>query len=76
MITVRILVASVVMAAVARGVWALIHAVLGDSRLAQIVSVGVAIGGAILLYSRLVLTMRIPEARQIESLVMSRFRRA
>jgi putative peptidoglycan lipid II flippase len=76
MITMRILVASVIMAAVARGLWALLHSLLGVSTIAEIISVGVAIGLAGALYVRLVLAMRIPEARQVQSLVLGRLRRA
>jgi putative peptidoglycan lipid II flippase len=75
MITARILVATVIMAAVARGVWYALDAGLGRSLAAEIVSVGLAcaVGGA--LYGWLTLRMRIPEARQIQQLVVSRLRR-
>jgi putative peptidoglycan lipid II flippase len=75
MITIRILVATVLMSAVARGLWALLSGVLGQSLPAEIFAVGIAIGAALLLYARTVLAMRIPEARQIEALVMGRLRR-
>jgi putative peptidoglycan lipid II flippase len=74
MITARILVASVLMAALARAVWALLHSLLGDSLAGQLISVGVAIAAASALYAKLVLAMRIPEARQIEALVLGRLR--
>jgi putative peptidoglycan lipid II flippase len=76
MITVRILFASVLTAAIARGVWALADGVVGHSIVGQVISVGlaVAVGGAF--YAKVVLMMRIPEARQIEALVMSRLRGA
>jgi putative peptidoglycan lipid II flippase len=74
MITARILVASLLMAAVARGVWALLHSLLGDSLAGQLISVGVAIAAASALYAKAVLAMRIPEARQIEELVAGRLR--
>jgi putative peptidoglycan lipid II flippase len=74
MITARILVATAIMAAVAWAVWAGIDRVLGRSLPAQIVSVGIAILVACVLYGKCVLTMRIPEARQIESLIASRLR--
>jgi putative peptidoglycan lipid II flippase len=74
MITARILVATVLMAAVARGLWVLLNGGLGDSLFAQIVSVGVACAVAGVLYGWLVLKMRIPEARQIEQLVLRRLR--
>jgi hypothetical protein len=76
MITVRILLATVIMGAVARGIWVLLDAGLGDSLAAQIVSVGVPCAVACVLYGWLTLKMRIPEARQIQQLVMSRLRRA
>jgi hypothetical protein len=63
------------MAAVARAVWAGLDGVLGRSPVAQIVSVGVAIAVAGAVYAKAVLVMRVPEARQIQSLVMSRLGR-
>ncbi len=75
MITIRILIASVLMALLARGVWVTLDAVLGRSVIAQIITVGVAVAAAAALYARLVLSMRIPEARQIQTLLLSRLRR-
>jgi putative peptidoglycan lipid II flippase len=72
MITVRILVASVVMAGLARGIWAALDALLGRSLPAEIVSVGASIAVAIAVYAKLVLVMRVHEARQIETLMRSR----
>ena len=72
MITVRILVASTIMAAVARGLWVGIDHLLGASFIAQLISVGVAIAAAWVLYGKVVLAMRIPEARQIQTLVLGR----
>jgi putative peptidoglycan lipid II flippase len=75
MITVRIAIASAVLAAVSWGVWRLLDSLLGGGVPAQIIAVG---GGAIaggLVYMRAVLLMRIPEARQVRRLVLSRFRR-
>ncbi|HTU85958.1 MAG TPA: murein biosynthesis integral membrane protein MurJ [Solirubrobacteraceae bacterium] len=74
MITLRILIATVIMAAVARGVWAGLDSALGRSLIAQIISVGLACAVACALYGWLALRMRIPEARQIEQLVLSRLR--
>jgi putative peptidoglycan lipid II flippase len=74
MITVRIVVATVIMAAVARGVWVVLDHLFGRSLPAEIVSVGAACAAACFLYARLVLAMRIPEARQIEQLVVGRLR--
>jgi putative peptidoglycan lipid II flippase len=75
MITLRILIASVLMAALARGIWLGIDALLGRSTVAQVFSVGVAITVAGALYARIVLAMRIAEARQIQALVAGRLRR-
>jgi putative peptidoglycan lipid II flippase len=76
MITVRITIATVLMAAVARGVWVGLDDVLGHSLVAQIFSVGLATSAALLVYARLVLWMRIPEARQIQFLLRQRLGRA
>jgi putative peptidoglycan lipid II flippase len=75
MITSRILVATVIMAALARGIWYALNAGLGASLAAQIVSVGLACTVASVLYGWLTLRMRIPEARQIQQLVVRRLRR-
>ncbi len=75
MITVRIVVATVIMAALARGLWALLDHVLGRSLPAQIASVGIGIAAAVALYAKLTLLMRIPEARQIQALVLARLPR-
>ncbi len=75
MITVRVLLASAVMAGIAWLVWMGLDSLLGRSLPAQIISVGLAITLAGLFYMKAVLTMRIPEARQIETLVMGRLRR-
>ena len=61
--------ATVAMAAVAWGLWTGLDGLVGRSGLGQIVSVGVAGAGAFVLYGKAVLTMRIPEARQIQQLV-------
>jgi putative peptidoglycan lipid II flippase len=74
MITARILAATVIMAALARGIWVALDRLLGRSLPAELVSVGFAVTVASVLYAWLVLAMRIPEARQIEQLVMGRLR--
>jgi putative peptidoglycan lipid II flippase len=75
MITARIAIASVITAAIARGVWALLNSLLGQSIFAQLISVGLAVAIAGAFYAKAVLAMRIPEARQIEALLLSRLRR-
>jgi putative peptidoglycan lipid II flippase len=74
MVTVRILVATIFMTALGYGVWKGVDTVLGTSLIAQIISMGIAFTAAGVLYARLVLLMRIPEARQIESLILGRLR--
>jgi putative peptidoglycan lipid II flippase len=76
MITVRIGVASAIMAALAWIVWKGLTAVAGTSVIGQLISVGVSVGAAVYVYSRLVLAMRIPEARQIERMIIGRLRPA
>jgi putative peptidoglycan lipid II flippase len=73
MITIRILIASALMAAISYLVWYGLDSLLGRSLVAQIISVGGGIGVGILLYMRLVLVMRIPEAGQVRDLIRSRF---
>jgi putative peptidoglycan lipid II flippase len=75
MITARIALAAALTAGVARLVWAIVDSIVGRSTVGQLLSVGLAVlaGGAF--YAKAVLTMRIPEARQIESLVLSRLGR-
>jgi putative peptidoglycan lipid II flippase len=73
-ITMRILVATVLMSALAWAVWTILDHLFGQSLPAQIVSVGFATVAASVLYAKLVLAMGIPEARQIRSLVVSRLR--
>ncbi len=74
MITARIVVATAIMAVLARGIWAALNALLGNSLPAEIFAVGLSCLAAFAVYAKLTLTMRIPEARQIEGLVMSRLR--
>jgi putative peptidoglycan lipid II flippase len=74
MITVRVLVATAIMSAVAYLLWKGLDSLLGLSLIAQILSIGIALSAAGALYIRLVLWMRIPEARQIETLILGRLR--
>ncbi|MDQ6805481.1 MAG: murein biosynthesis integral membrane protein MurJ, partial [Actinomycetota bacterium] len=76
MITARIVAASATMAAVAWIVWKGLDAVAGTSLVGQLISVGVSVALALYVYSRLVLALRIPEAREIERLMMGRLRPA
>jgi putative peptidoglycan lipid II flippase len=72
MITVRICVATAIATALGYLIWNGLDSLLGLSFIAQLVSVGLALLVAGAVYFRLVLLMRIPEARQIEALVRSR----
>ena len=74
MITFRILVATAVATPICWLLWKGFDSVLGTSLPAQIISVGVGLVVATAVYGRLVLAMRIPEARQIQSLVVGRLR--
>jgi putative peptidoglycan lipid II flippase len=74
MVTVRVLVATAIITAVGYFVWRGLDAVLGTSLIAQIISLGSAFTAAGVLYARLVLLMRITEARQIQSLILGRLR--
>jgi putative peptidoglycan lipid II flippase len=75
MITLRIVIATVFMAALARGVWVVLDDLLGRSLVAQIFEVGIATAVAVALYARVVLWMRVPEAGQIQFLVRQRLGR-
>ncbi len=76
MITVRILAASALLAGVSWVVWYALNALFGASEAAQVLSVGGAAGAGLLVYSRAVLLMRIPEAQQVRGLIMARLGRA
>ena len=75
MITIRILIASALLAGVSWGVWKLLDGLLGVSLPAQIVSVGGAATVGLLVYVRAVLVMRIPEAHQVSGLIRARLGR-
>ncbi len=76
MITARILVASAALAGVCWVVWYAIDSLLGHSLVAQLVSMGAAAGAGLWVYGRAVLAMRVPEARQVQGLILSRLGRA
>jgi putative peptidoglycan lipid II flippase len=75
MITVRILLASALLAGVSWVVWRLLDSLLGVSLPAQIVSVGGAGVAGVLVYSRAVLVMRIPEAHQVSRMIRAQLGR-
>jgi putative peptidoglycan lipid II flippase len=76
MITVRILIASALLAGVSWVVWRLLDDLLGVSLPAQIVSVGGAASVGLLVYVRAVLLMHIPEAHQVNTMIRARLGRA
>jgi putative peptidoglycan lipid II flippase len=76
MITARIAVASILLAAVSWPVWWVLNRLLGGSLPAQIVSVGGAGVAGVLVYIRAVFAMRIPEAHQVHRLIMTQLGRA
>jgi putative peptidoglycan lipid II flippase len=76
MITVRIAAAAALLAGVSWVVWDLLDHLLGRTIGAQIVAVGAAAAAGGFIYMRAVLAMRIPEARQVRSLVLGRLGRA
>jgi putative peptidoglycan lipid II flippase len=75
MITVRVLIASALLAGVSWVVWRLLDSLLGVSLPAQIVSVGGAGVAGVLVYSRAVLLMRIPEAHQVSRMIRAQLGR-
>jgi putative peptidoglycan lipid II flippase len=74
--TIKIIIASAILGAVAYGAWYALDQALGRSLLAQLISVGGAITLGSVVYAAVVLALRVPEARQIVDLFAQRFRRA
>jgi putative peptidoglycan lipid II flippase len=74
MITVRIAVASALLAGVSWVVWKLLDRLLGGSLPAEIASVGLAGLAGLYVYVRAVLAMRVPEAHQVGNLIRARLR--
>jgi putative peptidoglycan lipid II flippase len=74
MISARILIAAVAMAAIARVVWMLANSVVGDSTIGLVFSVGIAVAVAGGFYVWAISHMRVPEWQQIESMLMRRLR--
>jgi putative peptidoglycan lipid II flippase len=72
MITVRILLAAVVTAAIARFVWLGLHDSIGPSLIAQVISVALALTAASGFYIWAILRLRVSEAVQIAALIHRR----
>jgi putative peptidoglycan lipid II flippase len=68
----KMLAAAVLLGLVAYGIWDGLDAALGRSLIAQIISVGTALGAGFAVYAGAVWALRIPEALQIKRLLMSR----
>jgi len=75
LVTAQITAASAVLAGVAYGVWHGLDRLLGDSVIAQLVSVGTGLCAGALAYAVAVLALRIQEARQIQRLIAGRLNR-
>jgi putative peptidoglycan lipid II flippase len=76
MITARILIATAIATVVGWGIWRALEAALGTSLLGGLVELGLGIGIAGIVYARLVIALRIPEAEQVATLVTRRLRGA
>jgi putative peptidoglycan lipid II flippase len=76
MITARIAVASVLLAAVSWALWYALDRLLGRSLGAQLVSMGAAGAAGLYIYARAVLAMGVPEAHQVGNLIRARFGRS
>jgi putative peptidoglycan lipid II flippase len=76
MITARILLASALLAGASYGVWRGLDAVFGATLPAQIVSLGCAAAAGLVVYSRAVLAMSVPEAHQVSRLIRVQLGRA
>jgi peptidoglycan biosynthesis protein MviN/MurJ (putative lipid II flippase) len=70
--TLRVCAAAAALAAVSYGVWYVLDRELGESLLAQIVSLGAGLGAGAVVYAAAVTALRIPEAHQIWRLVRRR----
>jgi len=67
--------AAALLAAVTYGVWKALDSALGRGLVGQVLSVGVGLTAGAVVYGVAVHAMRIPEARQIERLLVGRLRR-
>jgi putative peptidoglycan lipid II flippase len=74
MITVRILFATAIATVIGWLVWRGCDALLGRSLIAELIELGLGLGLGGLVYARLVLALRVPEAHQVRRLVVSRLR--
>jgi putative peptidoglycan lipid II flippase len=75
-VTAQITAASALLAGVSYGTWYVLDHALGVGLIAQLLSVGLGLAVGIAVYAATVLILRIPEARQIEDLIVGRLRRS
>jgi putative peptidoglycan lipid II flippase len=75
-VTAKITVAAALLAGVCYATWYLLDQALGVGLIAQIIAVGVSLAVGVAVYAVTVLALRIPEARQIERLIVGRLRRS
>ena len=76
MITARVLLVAIPTGVIARLIWELLNSLAGTSLVGQIVSVGGAVAAGCGFYVWAISRLRIPEWRQIESMLLSRLRPA
>jgi putative peptidoglycan lipid II flippase len=74
MITARILIATALVTAISWLLWKGLDAALGGSFIAGIIELLIAGGIPTVIYAKLVLAMRIPEATQVQQLILGRLR--
>jgi putative peptidoglycan lipid II flippase len=75
-VTAQITVAAALLAGASYATWWVLERALGVGLLAQVIAVGVGLAVGVAVYAAAVLTLRIPEARQIERLIVGRLRRS
>jgi putative peptidoglycan lipid II flippase len=74
-VTAQITVAAALLAGASYGTWWVLDRALGVGLIAQVIAVGAGLAVGVAVYAAAVLTLRIPEARQIERLIVGRLRR-
>jgi putative peptidoglycan lipid II flippase len=70
--TIRVSLAAAALAGVSYGVWYVLDQALGRGLIAQVISLGAALGAGALVYAAAITLFRIPEARQIWRLLRRR----
>jgi putative peptidoglycan lipid II flippase len=74
-VVVQLLIASALLAVATYATWRVLDGALGRGLFGQIASVGVALTVGVLVYASIVHLLKIPEARQIERLLVGRLRK-